>query len=465
MANPGLLNLVAPTKLKADASGMDDAQSQLLQSLASGDISGALSTGDKLIALSALLRSVSRGSKTTPQEVMQNLQQSKLQEMQNKIQLQQLQSAASKEKQIQNIIGGTVTPGGAPGADTGVTKDAAYYYGIANQLAALGDTARAEAYRKQGDSISQYTPQGRVTNEFAAATAKAAYDLVDGMDPVTNRPMKLPRWKAEGAPSPMAWIAAQAGGPTAAPTASPTPEGTVSTMVNGRQVNVPVMSSPVGAYQTGLSEGEKTNIQARGKAFEDLLTNAQSSALAAQQRLPQIQAMSLASDALATGKLAGYKNAALSYLDAFGLSNDPNAQAAIANAAAFTDLRKRNVGAQLANQKGASSDKDLAYWSSIGSQITNTPAGNRLISATEAALARRDINFNNFLGRYKGEPGQAMEAWGKTRQGRLGILGDADYVKAAISTGVIKLGEGIDKRTNKKVYFVQTKNGNRIFLN
>lgn len=462
-ATTGLFgSLFAPSKIKSDPSAIDEQQTAMLSKLAGGDISGSLTGGDKLIALGALLKSVSRGSKTSPQEVLQNLQQSKLQEMQTKIQLGQLQAEAARKARIKEIL-----PGGATGAVPGAAPANLMpedYYTLADKLLAEGDIEGAKIMQAQGAGLAQYTPGGRIGNEFAAATAKAAYDPVEGIG-ADNRPFKMPRWKAEGAPSPLAWIQSQStGGVVPAgppPVNAPTRTGaTPSNLPSGSPLN------PVpGAYTTDLSKGEQGNIEARTAAFKDLLTTSQASAIAAQQRLPQVQAMDALSQSIATGKTAEWSNAAKGWLNAFGLSNDPAAQAAVANAAAFTDLRKRNTLTMLQSQKGASSDKDMQFAASVGPLMTNTPAGNKLISATEAALLRRDVNFNNFLGRYQGDPGMALEAWSKTRQGRLGIMGDPDFVKSAVATGAVKLGQGIDKRTNKKVYFVQTKNGQRIFLN
>lgn len=461
--NRGLFGgLIAPTKIKTGAPEIDDAQSELLTRLASGDISGSLTGGDKLIALGALLKSVSRGSKTTPQEVLQNLQQSKLQEMQTKIQLGQLQADAARKAKLKPIYE-QATPGasGVPGGQ-GRNPTPEDLYALSAQALALGDLEGAKALREQAAGIAQYTGGGVLQTTFASTVGKSAFDLVKGMDPTTKQPFELPRWRAEGYPTAAAWAMANSPGGGQAPAGAP------AAPTGGGQSNVP-SGSPLGPVPgvgvTGLSEGEKGNIEARTAAFKDLLTTSQASALAAQQRLPQVQAMDALSQSIATGKTAEWSNAAKGWLNAFGLSNDPAAQAAVANAAAFTDLRKRNTLTMLQSQKGASSDKDMQFAASVGPLMTNTPAGNRLISATEAALLRRDVNFNNFLGRYQGDPGMALEAWSKTRQGRLGIMGDPDFVKSAVATGAIKLGQGVDKRTNKKVYFVQTKNGQRIILN
>ena len=77
---------------------MSDAErlAQIMQ----GNLAGQLNTGDKLSALGALLKSVSRGSTTTPQQVIQGLQQQKLQEVQGRLQLDQLRKQAEQQAQL-----------------------------------------------------------------------------------------------------------------------------------------------------------------------------------------------------------------------------------------------------------------------------------------------------------------------------------------------------------------------------
>lgn len=65
-----------------------------IRKIAQGDLSSALTGGDKLIALSGLLRSVARGSRTTPQEAMAQVQQAALGRASTQMQLAQLQAAA-----------------------------------------------------------------------------------------------------------------------------------------------------------------------------------------------------------------------------------------------------------------------------------------------------------------------------------------------------------------------------------
>lgn len=81
------------------AQPMTDAEkmAQIMQ----GNLSGQLSGSDKLMALSGLLRSVSRGRTQTPEQVLQNIQQQKLQEVQGRIQIAQLRKQAEQQAQAE----------------------------------------------------------------------------------------------------------------------------------------------------------------------------------------------------------------------------------------------------------------------------------------------------------------------------------------------------------------------------
>lgn len=65
----------------------------------SGQLGGTLTGGEKLSALGALLKSVSRGSQTSPQQVLQSIQQQKLGEVQGALQIQELRKAAAQKAQ------------------------------------------------------------------------------------------------------------------------------------------------------------------------------------------------------------------------------------------------------------------------------------------------------------------------------------------------------------------------------
>lgn len=73
-----------------------DLTNRLLQ-IMSGQLGGTLTGGEKLSALGALLKSVSRGSQTSPQDVVRGIQQQKMAEVQGALQIQELRKAAMEQ--------------------------------------------------------------------------------------------------------------------------------------------------------------------------------------------------------------------------------------------------------------------------------------------------------------------------------------------------------------------------------
>lgn len=98
---PQFLN-TAPEMATPASSGSTDLTNRLLQ-IMGGNLGGTLSGGEKLSALGALLKSVSRGSQTSPQQVLQSIQQQKLQETQGALQIQELRKAAGQQAQRQAL--------------------------------------------------------------------------------------------------------------------------------------------------------------------------------------------------------------------------------------------------------------------------------------------------------------------------------------------------------------------------
>jgi hypothetical protein len=75
--------------------------------LLSGDLSGSLTSGDKLLALSGLLRSATRSGRRagiTPQQVIGQLQQQKVAEVQNRLQVEQLRMAEAQRRQQLEMV-------------------------------------------------------------------------------------------------------------------------------------------------------------------------------------------------------------------------------------------------------------------------------------------------------------------------------------------------------------------------
>jgi len=148
-----------------------DLTNRLLQ-IMSGQLGGTLSSGDKLSALGALLKSVSRGSQTTPQQVMQSIQQQKMAEVQGALQIQELRKAAAKQAQAelqrQQLIANETDPKrkaylATADADT-INKIIAEEFKYRDPLQGLSQTEAILA-RRYGYNTPEYN---RLMDEFLA---------------------------------------------------------------------------------------------------------------------------------------------------------------------------------------------------------------------------------------------------------------------------------------------------------
>ena len=79
-----------------DAAAKPLTDAEKLAQVMGGNLKGTLTTADKLMGLSALLKSVSRGSKTSPQEAIAQIQQQKSNELQNRITIDQARKQAER---------------------------------------------------------------------------------------------------------------------------------------------------------------------------------------------------------------------------------------------------------------------------------------------------------------------------------------------------------------------------------
>lgn len=96
---PGIPMDAATAKTTPDATYLEN-----MQKLLKGDVSSALTGGEKLMALGALLRSAARGSQVTPQEVMSQVRQTAQTRAATQLQLAQLQAKAQQEQKQKAFI-------------------------------------------------------------------------------------------------------------------------------------------------------------------------------------------------------------------------------------------------------------------------------------------------------------------------------------------------------------------------
>ena len=83
-----------------DAAAKPLTDAEKLAQVMGGNLKGTLTSADKLMGLSALLKSVSRGSKTTPQEAIAQIQQQKSAELQNRLTIDQARKNAEQQSQL-----------------------------------------------------------------------------------------------------------------------------------------------------------------------------------------------------------------------------------------------------------------------------------------------------------------------------------------------------------------------------
>lgn len=95
-------NLMTNAPMAQAQSEAPDLTNRMLEILG-GNFGGTLSSGERLSALGALLKSVSRGSQTSPQQVMQAIQQQKLGQVQGALQVQELRKQAAEKANAAQI--------------------------------------------------------------------------------------------------------------------------------------------------------------------------------------------------------------------------------------------------------------------------------------------------------------------------------------------------------------------------
>lgn len=98
-----LFGLLGPSGQKTAASATPLSDAEKLAQVMGGNLSGTLTSADKLMGLSALLKSVSRGSQTTPQQAIAQLQQQKSAELQNRLTIDQARKNAERQAQLQTV--------------------------------------------------------------------------------------------------------------------------------------------------------------------------------------------------------------------------------------------------------------------------------------------------------------------------------------------------------------------------
>lgn len=98
-----LFGLLGPSGQNTAASATPLTDAEKLAQVMGGNLSGTLTGADKLMGLSALLKSVARGSQTTPQQAIAQLQQQKSAELQSRLTIDQARKNAERQAQLNTV--------------------------------------------------------------------------------------------------------------------------------------------------------------------------------------------------------------------------------------------------------------------------------------------------------------------------------------------------------------------------
>jgi hypothetical protein len=138
-----------------------------LARLMGGDLSGSLSSGDKLLALSGLLRSATRSGRRaglTPQQVIGELQQRKIAEIQGRMQLETMQR--EREQQQRQVASVTQFARNLPEGQ----REAFLGLPLEQQLTRM----EQEAFRQRQWVGTFVDGQGRTRNRYLDGTSEIA---------------------------------------------------------------------------------------------------------------------------------------------------------------------------------------------------------------------------------------------------------------------------------------------------
>jgi len=157
---------------------------------------------------------------------------------------------------------------------------------------------------------------------------------------------------------------------------------------------------------TIMNKRETEFAKAMGKADAKTIVGAQKQSIEASDTLTKLQALSKLQKTIPSGPGTLTQAQAAQYAKRFGL--DPKALGLtgdqIANVQVFQAISKRLVMQQMANLKGAVSDREWGYLQQQLPNLSNTPEGNQKLIGLLSQMAQRQALKSKMMLQYRRDP-------------------------------------------------------------
>ncbi len=164
----------------------------------------------------------------------------------------------------------------------------------------------------------------------------------------------------------------------------------IMTTGSGTKVDVNVTNE---AEQKGI----ESFFEGRGENFDKYVTTTENNALAADIDNQSLNRFEQLASMVETGNLANFQKELLNWANSLGLDLSGVNLEKLGGLDALNSVAGRFVMQQVAKTKGAVSDREMAYFMKISSNISNSPLGNQLIINMARQMNDRAIAENDLL--------------------------------------------------------------------
>ena len=144
-------------------------------------------------------------------------------------------------------------------------------------------------------------------------------------------------------------------------------------------------------------KSDESFFKGRGENFDKYVTTTENNALAADIDNQSLNRFEQLASMVETGNLANFQKELLNWANSLGLDLSGVNLEKLGGLDALNSVAGRFVMQQVAKTKGAVSDREMAYFMKISSNISNSPLGNQLIINMARQMNDRAIAENDLL--------------------------------------------------------------------